>query len=282
MYHVLAGAPSQGSGLALWADLPELVQRKVLASPALSLRELARLATTCKLFHEACLELYEAELTWLAESATSSFGHDMVGAALRFFRRQRDVPGNEVAPGHQEFDITGGGKLPHDSQLFSEREVTVIAPAQGLLGEGQEATTARWGFYTGILYTQDIICTGYCPPRLCAMLRVGGVFRAEDTRLGPQFRIRVKFPSQSVPCLGLLHLVLKDAWEHKVREATEPAEAHRKGWQPALGFEILGCQKPRRLTWNHVPMVPEDAQRASFALHMWAWRAWGSAPLLSW
>lgn len=229
----VARAGSRSPGSAQWEDLPEPVQRLVLSRPMLSLRQLAKLATSCKLFEEVFLERYEADLAWLVECATSAFGQGMIGAALRFFSQEWDCLGNEVVRWDQIFDTEGAD----DSEGYT---TAVEAPARGLLGECG-GTIARWQFTKLSEDCGSVI-----------LITLGGLasFRAEAEGAQLNCYISAEYPCQIIPCLGLLHLLLKQAWDCNVKRATSAPARHRE-WETILLIDEMD-QPKRRLPGDEV------------------------------
>lgn len=97
--------------------------------------------------------------------------------------------------------------------------------------------------------------------------------------LGWVFMVSLSSPSQLIPVLGLLQLVWKEAAQcgddTGIRDIKTP---HLQKRPPILALDISGPAMPRRPTWKEVPGIPEDAQHAFWALHMWARCNWSRSP----
>eukprot|EP00884_Botryococcus_braunii_P017725 jgi/Botrbrau1/4636/Bobra.33_2s0008.1 len=250
-----SGASPQSPGFPQWDDLPQHMLWHVLRSQGLSLRDLAKLAPNGKMFYEACLELYEAELKWLVGTTMSTFGEELVGAALRFLCRQGLSPRVENRRFERYFCIRSRGDMPADSELFADRKNSVRTPALGLLADG-EISDVEWQFEHRRSREPggDIWWHG-------VSLLVPGhehffSFKPRNIRSNVDFRD----PSKLTSFLGLQLLL----WQ-KCEE----------GGQAGQREALLG-KLPRRLllTRKEVSRMPEEAQRAYSALQMWVWRTW--------
>lgn len=267
-----AGARSRGPGWAQWEDLPDPVQRLVLGSPVLSLRELAKLATLCKLFKEVYLERYEADLKWLVEAARTAFGQDMVDVAIRFFGRPWGSCGTEAAQGCEDLDIEGAVETVAGYDCCTKK---AEAPSLGFYRDC-EAATVFWMFFRSIgsplarsrAFHIRSPCRGIC--------------RAADDGTGLIYTIIVKSPCHVIPHLGLLHVILKEGWERNARRATSAPVQHRLEWERVLNFQVTVSKSPLRKGRLSLHEVSGDVRRAISVLHMWTWRTWGSAPSLFW
>eukprot|EP00884_Botryococcus_braunii_P012630 jgi/Botrbrau1/21368/Bobra.0184s0074.1 len=156
--HIPSSGPSSRSpGLTKWEDLPLVLQRRILSN--LSLWDLAKLAPLGLVFEEACLEKYQAESKWLAETTNSMLGEEMVGAALRFVDGPAKFWRKEAVPACRRILAGAGGAVPADSELFSADRVEV--DAVGLFAAGQPSTVT-WGF-------QKMWDLRFCLLRFCAM-----------------------------------------------------------------------------------------------------------------
>eukprot|EP00884_Botryococcus_braunii_P006133 jgi/Botrbrau1/15520/Bobra.0225s0009.1 len=283
-----SGAPPPCPGFPQWEDLPQHMQRHVLRSQGLSLRDLAKLAPNAKVFTDACQELYEAELKWLVGTTVSALGEELVGAALRFLCPSStgaardavnsvDISDGEAMPGargddalllvcrqifgptcaaflvDRYFDIREGGALPADSELFSAGSVVVDAPATGLLADGQ-TSAVKWHFtnYFSFMCESEVPGVEIYVNKEC--------YRFSWNLRNLWRNMPFKDPSKLIPFLGFQLL----AWQK-----------YEEGGQFGRSKGIFG-KVPRRLlpTRKEVSGMPEEAQRAYSVLHMWAWRTW--------
>eukprot|EP00884_Botryococcus_braunii_P017726 jgi/Botrbrau1/4637/Bobra.33_2s0009.1 len=248
-----SGASPRSPGFPQWGDLPQHMQLHVLCSQGLSLRDLAKLAPTAKVFEEACLDLYEAELKWLVGTTTSAFGEELVGAAQRFLCRQDPIPTDADRLFRKHFDIRNGGALPADSELFSEGDISVDAPALGLLADGQ-TSYVTWDFKNHRSWGGERWVRG-----VTVWVNGHGHFYAFMAR-PIKWHLRHKHPLKLIAIMGLLLMV----WQ----KGEEGGQAGQRG--------ALMERVPRRLllTPQEVSGLPEEAQRAYAVLHMWVWRTW--------
>eukprot|EP00884_Botryococcus_braunii_P003852 jgi/Botrbrau1/13468/Bobra.0082s0068.1 len=160
-------------------------------------------------------------------------------------------------------DITEGGALPDDSELFLARRVRVRAPA--LLGAGQP-TPVTWMLEN----------VSGCP-RVSIFLANGlEVFSTRCCNSNPAFRLGFKDVGQVIPYLELMLLFWNEFKERHVRVAPEDRVcwcAYAVGpWKPM----------PMGVSWINDLEIPKDAQRALSVLQMWAWGARRRGPRFAW
>jgi hypothetical protein len=230
------------------------LQRHVLCNQGLPLRDLAKLAPEGKVFEEACLELYEAELKWLEGTTISTFGGELIAAAARFLCCQDISPTGGAHYSDFHFDLRKGGAFPaYPERLSAGKDIIVDAPALGLLADGQ-TSDVHWRFMNQGSWQREAWerGVGVWVNQHCHLFS----FKPRNIKYILQFRDSSKL----IAFLGLQLLI----WQ-KCEEGGQVG----RGEGPTV--------KPPRhllLTRNEASRLPEEAQRAYSVLHMWAWRTW--------
>eukprot|EP00884_Botryococcus_braunii_P008840 jgi/Botrbrau1/17958/Bobra.50_1s0050.1 len=125
------------AGFALWSQLPTDVQRRILQSQGLSLRDLARVAPVSKLFSEALPLRFEEEDQWLSGVAPYVFGQHVVDFFLDWLPRTGRYKGI-IDSSTPVVDLTKGDTLPTGDALLGLKSLVLKLPARGLSGGIQE------------------------------------------------------------------------------------------------------------------------------------------------
>lgn len=148
-----AGPPAQPTGFPQWHLLPPDVQRHVLQTKALSLRDLAKLAPTAMHFSTAYLNRCAAFETSAVNAATSTFRRGLLDVLLS--------PAPLISEGGETpkmFSLRGGLPLVHLAQgdpypddqawFLPVRFLRPWASAVGKLGAGKDSK-ATFTFHVG-------------------------------------------------------------------------------------------------------------------------------------
>eukprot|EP00884_Botryococcus_braunii_P014876 jgi/Botrbrau1/2338/Bobra.39_1s0027.1 len=253
------------TGFPHWKNLPRDLQRSVLASRALSLRDLAKLAPLGKVFKEVYLERCAEEEQWLEHAAVSVLGAQAVDTLVCWLSCPTRSPTSSYNPILWQFKLSEGEPWPDLRPLPPYRFAQLQQPARFLPGDLQNLC---WEFSTW-----HHVC-----PRSMA-LRVESGLASWNTILLISVSERELncYPSprvaaQALPCLGVVYLACKKA-----------AESLGSWHDPALrqGFSSGYVRVRRRsgerpcltsdLPFNDVPGVPPDVQRAFSAINMRIW-----------
>eukprot|EP00884_Botryococcus_braunii_P000949 jgi/Botrbrau1/10855/Bobra.0025s0033.1 len=235
---------SPAPGFPRWGDLPQEVQRRILASPGLPLAKLAR---TCRLFREVSLERQREAETWLAEAAISFF-HDSdpgIEELLRHItdfadeRRElwRSVIGTLVAAG-----VWGAV-----DRVWADALMWVTSPLHMSLGRTWQMNRMQ-GTGSRVIGSKfmSMALDGRGSLSLCS--------------------IDPESPDSIVPCLGLLHLACK-------RLAGAEQEDLGLSWvsrglRSVLVNVTTWQAGPQAVTRTGSEAAGADVQRARSAMHM--------------
>lgn len=106
-----------------WPHLPNDVELRVLESPALDLVDLARLASTSRMFREACIAREANEDAWLSALAAACFKPELTAMAIRWLDL---VCTDAIKPTGQ--DVVRTAEWPTDSVLSSTQHIYVCCP----------------------------------------------------------------------------------------------------------------------------------------------------------
>eukprot|EP00884_Botryococcus_braunii_P019186 jgi/Botrbrau1/5951/Bobra.0366s0121.1 len=193
------------SGLFGWNALPPELQRRVLASPNLSLPDLAKMANTSKMFLEVYLEQRAKDELWLARTATSVFGPQLMSTLRRWFAYALLHKSCMTAADKTVFNV-GQGEWPDDDALRSLISVYLYVPLISFRGTGEEQF-AR--FCLSSIWTSSA-CMGesrlsiYAVDSTTELLTI--VLSAKS---GLSIRISTHNGYRLEACLALSHLVCK-------------------------------------------------------------------------
>jgi hypothetical protein len=276
------------TGFAHWRNLPWELQKTVLVSRALSLHDLAKLATLGKVFKEAYLERCAKEEQWLEHAAVSVFGAQPVDALVCWLsspKRVDDAAG--LNPPLRLLKLSEGEPWPDlRSKLLFWGITAVQQPACFLPGDLKDVNWDLDSSYGGRRRT---------------------IWMREGTRQGPPI-LKIEFyerqlccflyprvPAHVLPCLGLVYLGCKKAAESFGRWRNPgPRQGWRFGYARVFTREWIP-EDPRNTytiqPLNNVLEEPPDTQRAFTAISMRScssvrrkfgvclqWQGWG--PLL--
>lgn len=112
--------------------------RKMLASPGLSLKDLAMAAPTCKLFMQAFHERCAADEAWAEAAAISAFGASVIDLMIQFpLAPQNDGWDQRDYQSASTLDLFDGAPCPHGSTL-TDCWTTVRTPVRVRRWNGTE------------------------------------------------------------------------------------------------------------------------------------------------
>eukprot|EP00884_Botryococcus_braunii_P001024 jgi/Botrbrau1/10922/Bobra.0025s0095.1 len=244
-------------GMTQWRDLPWELQKSVLASRALSLRDLAKMAPLGKVFKEAYLERCAAEEEWLEQATKSVYGTsaiDTLASWLSCQKSRHKSQGRNPVP--RELLLAEGEPWPDLRSTPPRRYTLVYQPARFLPGDPQPQNM-WWGLYHGSKF-RGVIKAGIPPTFDLQIFSLRCSGRLVWCDLSPTAAAQV------VPCLGLAYLACKKAAE-PLRTLRSPAAIQRLGTR---------WRYPRRagLTshWNQ----PGDAVRVLTLMKMRLGTSW--------
>eukprot|EP00884_Botryococcus_braunii_P001026 jgi/Botrbrau1/10924/Bobra.0025s0097.1 len=261
-------------GKTQWRDLPWELQKSVLASRALSLCDLAKMAPLGKVFKEAYLERCTADEQWLEHSAKSVFGASAVETLASWlpspkWRHQSDGQKPVLSK------LSEGEPWPDLSTAPRNRLNSVEQPARFVPTDPQLQNLTWIMIWANTLERGTVNLSDGLPYN--QFFRIG--FRGR--------RLRINFQPRSAaniaPCLGLAYLACKKSAESLGRWKNKSA-SDRLG-----SVCVRGPQGTFTWPWSDVQGVPPDAQRAFSLMHMqtrtswrgifelsleWNWRHW--------
>jgi hypothetical protein len=257
-----AGLDTHSTGFPQWSNLPWELQRWVLASHALSLQDLAKLAPLGKVFKEVYLERCAGEEQWLEHAAVSVFGLQAVDSMVCWLLTPKEIyqPAGKN-PFSQKFQLSEGEPWPDLRLVTPGHMTTVQQPARFPLRDVQDF---QWHFYsTKKFRNRTILLENEVGPASC-----GRFFHMWF--MGRQLRCSV-YPQDTahvLPCLGLVYLACKKAAESLGRWRN-PAVRQGQG----LGYVSVSRQGFSETEWPliDVPGAPPDVQRAFTAISMRSW-----------
>lgn len=221
--------------------------------PAVSLHDLARLASTCKLMEEAFHDRSRADEKWLADAGVAVFGDRVIQTLIDFLTADRKEFSG--ASGSKNFDLSEGGPWPDKAELLSANSVKLRTPASGLY-EGSQPSLVTWGLHLDPFLESSVSLMVDGSPR--SLLELNGNFAAS---------LQPHAPGQSVPLLGVILLACKGVAERRV------ALPHwRPLRKPTLRFTLAGKPEDAVIfqdtTWSKPGAGPPDALRALSALRV--------------
>jgi hypothetical protein len=122
------GSPSSPARVV---ELPHDIIERIAHSPALTLRDLARIARTCKVFRKALLDKLDAEVQWLIDLTYRALGYDTVETLMSWLtakpskRRELFGPSQGQLLSMQNISASEGPCSRPDMQMSeSERRFT--------------------------------------------------------------------------------------------------------------------------------------------------------------
>jgi hypothetical protein len=246
-----------------WPDLPADVQRHVLLCEALSLQDLAKVAGVNKLFLRAYEGRCAIEDQWLERVANTVFGGGAIGKLLLWFKGpKKRLPWSEEGTAHEDFQVPEGGEWPSVQTLLDLDSAKVSQAAHPMLG-GQHLLEVSWSLFSltrgsVILRGTDKDGTEY------RLMTIQGHGREVHCRISP---VRA---ANCLPCVALAYLfcrMMGSSRRNLRRWATLPVAARR-----SLPIQVSlnrGAGIP--CSWNAMPGVSHDTQRALHALHRQTW-----------
>eukprot|EP00884_Botryococcus_braunii_P008837 jgi/Botrbrau1/17955/Bobra.50_1s0047.1 len=248
------------AGFPLWSQLPTDVQRLILQSQGLSLRDLARSALVSKLYREAFSLRFDADDQWLSGVAPSLFGQDVVEFFLEWLPRtgQHNHTDDNSAP---VVDLTKGDALPTGDALLSLECLVLKLPARGLGGGCQETLVTCKMFLLSHFSIISVQRDSSRSPLLT--LRVSNLF-------APEASMCPRNNAEMVACLGLWHQVCKQGmyWERPLtRVLGAPPPALVLCFNKALSAPRDWAEAACLLGPEDV--ARKDGQRALSALQAW-------------
>eukprot|EP00884_Botryococcus_braunii_P008839 jgi/Botrbrau1/17957/Bobra.50_1s0049.1 len=253
------------AGFALWSQLPTDVQRRILLSQGLSLRDLARVAPVSKLFSEALPLRFEEEDQWLSGVAPYVFGQHVVDFFLDWLPRTGRYKGI-IDSSTPVVDLTKGDALPTGDALLGLKSLVLKLPARGLSSGVHETVLTCHMFISSpqssIFFRR--IDTG----RPLLELKVSDI-------LAPVASVFPQNNAEMVACLGLVHQTYKGVRKRKVAEA-RLTSAHTPGAFFSLNIgtchTIQGNWARAACAFGPPDEAMEAGRRALSALHIWSCR----------
>jgi hypothetical protein len=113
-------------------ELPRDIIQRIAHSPALTLRDLARMARTCKVFRKALLDKLDAEVQWLTDLTYRALGHDTIEKLISWLTakpsKRRELFGpsqGQMLSMHNVSASEGSGSRPDSHMSESERSFTL-------------------------------------------------------------------------------------------------------------------------------------------------------------
>jgi hypothetical protein len=246
-----------------WRSLPWELQKSVLVSHVLSLRDLAKLALLGKVFKEAYLERCAEEEQWLEHATFSVFGAQAVDPLVCWVSSLKWVfepPGLNLLPEGSPtvLRLSEGKAWPDLRPALLKQTVLVEQPACFLPGDPKQLI---WHFAS----------SWKCRRR--------EIWLQEGTRIlsiechGRQLSccIYPRNPAHVLPCLGLVYLVCKKAAESFGRRCIQ---VPRQGWRFSY-VSVRGPEWHQKAEWHvdDAPGVPPYAKRAFTAISMRSWNS---------
>jgi hypothetical protein len=114
-------------------DLPGDIIQSILLSGALSLREVSRMAGTCKLFRRALQAKLDAEVQWLTDLTYRALGYEFVETVITWLTAKPSKRREIFGPGqHKRLDVhynsasEGSGSRSANHMSEPERQVTLV------------------------------------------------------------------------------------------------------------------------------------------------------------
>eukprot|EP00884_Botryococcus_braunii_P010492 jgi/Botrbrau1/19444/Bobra.0338s0066.1 len=257
------GSPRPG----LWDKLPQELQMAILESPGLSMTDLARAGTTAKVFQTACRARRKVDEAWLGGAAVSMFGEAVVTFVVAWLSRTCGwVPREAWDVTTHSFDLTKGDRLPHPEACQLLGDVVLTAPARGFHDGGSQETAVTWHLHFIWRSRRDAKLFDESGRLLLSIEAPAiGLFASE---------LLMQSHTQSVACLGLLHLASKEAQKSDERWKGV-TERWREVWR-IWGLGSIVWEGGRRTTcksrsspWTSLMGVDDDVQRALACLHVW-------------
>eukprot|EP00884_Botryococcus_braunii_P005009 jgi/Botrbrau1/14509/Bobra.0350s0014.1 len=258
----LGGAGCSMAGCDRWTKLPCQLQRKILLD-LLTFPELARVASTCKSFHQVHLERCRADELLLNDAVNAATGSDAVDSVLSYLIGPHPANPPSGQPPSRSLRVPPGASWPDSSTLHLDKLALVISPAHGAL---------RAEPYPDLLWNlqrfSDCHRIDLFNRRLSTLVKVSihGLSHVK-------FCIEAERPSHVAPCLGLTYRVCKRLERETGRL---PSVAT---WR--LPGERLGAWVPPA-PHNGEPQAGdhevEEAQMALAAFHRWCCRIGSRIP----
>eukprot|EP00884_Botryococcus_braunii_P019009 jgi/Botrbrau1/5792/Bobra.0155s0015.1 len=239
-------------GMTQWRDFPWEVQKRVLASRALSLHDLAKIAPVAKIFKEAYLERCTVEEQWLEDESRSVFGASAVNTLACWLPGQKSRRKSQRRNGGPiELQLAEGEPWPDLRSVPQDQDTCVFQPARFL--PGAPVLALWWSLYHASRFGGGIEI--WSMPMYTHWLTLICRGRLVECNLSPIMAAHV------VPCLGLAYLVCKKAAEPLCTLRSPPV-------MERLGFF---WHSHRLASWQG--MSP-DAQRALTFIHMRLATSW--------
>jgi hypothetical protein len=247
-------------------QLPNDIIERVTHSPGLTLRDLAHMAGTCKVFSKAVLNKLDAEVQWLTDLTYTAFGNDTVEVIISWLlakpSKRRELFGpckQQRLIMHNNSASEGSGSRPGSQMLEPERRLTL------------ENIPFFESYLLGHLRALPhlVICRTQPPDTASGVPRIRPITTGA---YGAQVWWEMADESSvtAVPCIGLLLLMGKRVAESrnecKFRRLTYAGElVSSRTWPPNVKNSGL----------------PENWERARDAFRLWLWRClygFGSQP----
>jgi hypothetical protein len=205
------------------------LRRLVVNSPPLQLDDVAKVATTCKLFGEVASERRAADEQWLAQAAVSAFGERFIDLLLFVLTDPVADDGGLDDGDYKTFDLTTGKPFPSTDDVRGLSQVVLLTAAP-------EADPIKW------VVTKGSLChhlEAY-PCNLESKLDWVLVYFLGDEE-EEVFLCRFKAPSApGIPYLGLSLLAFKRVRARRAMTGRSLFESRRHEHPMFREFQI-GC-----------------------------------------
>lgn len=248
------------SGKCEWEDLPLEVRKRIWACPAITLHDLAKLASLGKVFKEACLERSAADEQWLEDAAKSTFGEqaDALTNWLRYPEGRHESTGQQRVP--RTFHVAEGQPFP-DLTSFLKCRSAIVMQSVRFLPRNPQIQHVVWELWcSSQRHREDVtlwtVTDGHHHPLTSIIF---------DGRL-LQCQLEPRSPAHVLLCLGFIYLASKKSVESLSRWQ------HGDTGQPFSHVRVADLQRLfEYFPWSGVPDMSPDVQWAFTLLRMEIW-----------
>eukprot|EP00884_Botryococcus_braunii_P003371 jgi/Botrbrau1/13034/Bobra.0389s0025.2 len=241
------------TGFPHWRDLPWELQKSVLASRALSLHDLAKVAPLGRVFKEVYRERCGEEEQWLEHAAVSALGRQRVDTLVGWVSCPQLGP-DSSSQYHliRKHNLSEGEPWPQLNTSPPSPSIWLQQPARFLSGVLQNL---EWRFETPTSGESSLqLLEETEPGRWDTVLFIFVSWRTVYCNISP------RLAAQVLPCLGLVYLAYK-----KAAEFAESPQHPAAGWDGRPGNVYIDQGLP---AWSDAPGVPPDVQRPLAAISM--------------